>query len=63
MAGKHTGHRGQYGQQLTQQTKWTAPEEHTDNRTTKEGCTRNTVNNNSSGRKTASTVENTLPIG
>ena len=64
MAGKHTGHRGQYGQQLTQQTKWTTPEEHPDNRTTKEGSTRNTVNNdNSSGRKTASTVEYTLPIG
>ena len=62
--GKHTGHRGQYGQQLIQQTKRTAPEEHPDNRTIKEGSTRNTVNNdNSSGRKTASTVEYTLPIG
>ena len=62
--GKHAGHRGQYGQQLTQQTKWTTPEEHPDNRTTKEGSTRNTVNNdNSSGRKTASTVEYTPLIG
>ena len=63
MAGKTHRNRGQYGQQLTQQTKWTAPEEHPDNRTTKEGSTRNTVNNNSFGRKTASTIENTLPIG
>ena len=62
--GKHTGYRGQYGQQLIQQIKWTTPEEHSDNRTIKEGSTRNTVNNdNSSGRKTASTVEYTLPIG